>query len=246
MGLRRVTIVTFAASCFGLVAGESIYAAATCSPSIAPSPPIPFGPRGSGNSTRCEGFFKAQIAGRLFDLVSFTKGLPAIPPQNVAEIQLAPDVPVQSELTIVARSISASEFYQMSASVAPGNKLVWPLNDVVLQQNGPRSQIGLLGHFIESDGTQVFVALAGANAATSDIQFRVRTTATVLNLKMRWRPDDASGVYVAWNLIKKKAQAGEVIDLNLSALPVGRQFIEIAGTPSNSSVATSIGIHLVR
>jgi hypothetical protein len=243
------TVAVFAGllfATFGFLFVGTALADGDCDPAIKPAGPIPFGPRGDGPSSRCEGFFESPVKGRLFDVVAYTDGLERVPPQGTTEMSLEAAAPVQTDLTVVARSLSDTEFYQMTGTIAQGKRLVWPLKDVVLATSGPKARIGLLGSFKDSSGNEVFVPIVDKAQPSGAVHLTVRARVVVLKLKFRVRPDDDTGAFGDWRDLAKKAQPGDLIPIDFSSLPAGQNYLEISGTPTTSTIATTIGVHLVR
>jgi len=143
-------------------------------------------------SDRCEGFYSSRVAGSDFKVVGLTIGrfIYQMDPNEIVEISL-PRHPQQKKLRIQAQAIQVQTYYRMDAELDGGQRLEWPVKDIIIQQPEKLTcnQIGLLA-WEEMDGERVYFpvrALPQKAVAGPDQSLYIIISPLVDYDKFKWR-----------------------------------------------------------
>lgn len=142
---------------------------------------------------RCEGFYRSQVSVRDIDVVGLIKGnfSFALDKNEVVEIS-SPFVQDQS-VNVRAMGIPIKTYYRMDAKILAGQKLIWPIADVIYPQQLSARRIGVFG-WIGDEDNKIYVPLSTVSkvnpSITDDRRIRLylRTSVNVENVK--WRVSD--------------------------------------------------------
>jgi len=234
-----------------LISCESAYSGVRCASDIVPveTPGVAYGPRGN----RCEGFYHSKVAAGSIDVVGVVQGAFQfkLDPKEVLEVSS----PIIRDEMIHVRAVGipVKTYYRMDAELRPGQKLIWPVADVILPQKLSPNKIGVFGWTEKQDKTFYVPvrAISALYAGVSDetIHLFLRTSADVENVK--WRVSDfvkdrCSPPSKKWyDTGRKHYRAGQPIHISLPSTRAEGLCVEVAAKDESSARWLKQNVHII-
>jgi hypothetical protein len=196
-----------------------------------------FGYRYRPTPDRCEGLYRALMAGESLELLSFTIGRAFDPLPGHRLLITAPDVHALNvqRIAVIARAIPPRIYYRMDLTVASGGSVQWPLGAVVLPAGLEPANIGLVGSVQTIDGSIYYVPLWLSASESAERQGGSKPTIVfrplVDSTSPLWRLYDATGTASPWNKYGTDLKAGEPFSLTLDPLAGKAMSLDVAARP---------------
>lgn len=200
------SIIVFITVCHPVVAQDG------CNPNITPSEKSKFKYKKRGN--RCEGFYKSPVTEPSLDVVGVLRGKFKYKIDEKEVITLSvPDV-TYDRLTVQAQALPLNTYYLMNATLRSGEKLVWPVKDVLFPSAVPSRNISVYG-YIERQDSIIYIPLHAHSKmvkATNVDRIRVvlRATVDIEKVLYRWETSDTRKKH-DWEWILRQISAGTKI-----------------------------------
>lgn len=193
------------------------------------------GYRQRGN--RCEGFYRAQVASiSAISVIGFIKGSLHfdLSEDEVIEVSV-PALPI--DLHIRAVGIPFKTYYRMDSRIAPGEKLIWPVKDVIYPAKLSAKTINVFG-WIEQENEIVYVPVSAKakidSAIYNEEEINLYLRASLNMQKVLWRFYEViDGVPSQLSPWKQDTESfyrfGEPIRITLPSSSTGEIYVEVAG-----------------
>jgi hypothetical protein len=217
-----------------------------CDPSLEPVENLDLQYRERGD--RCEGFYQANVAsGDVLQIVGLTYGIFTY---NALEDQsIVLDCPLASDCSVHVRAVGVPirMYYQMDATVGPGETLLWPLDEVVLAQGIPAEDIALSAWIgdpesISSPEVYVPVRVSGGSeyeCSTCPVVLCIRSSADVGDVQWRFAAahDGTCGTWSDWKPVSDLLySAGRQIRISIEVQDAQRVCVEVAARTGLTAV----------
>lgn len=201
---------------------------------------------------RYEGFYEKKCGGSL-ELVSLMYGRLIFDWQPFVVITVvAPQI--KKTVNVRARAIPLKTYYQMDSRIIPGDKLKWPINDVIYKAQLKPSMIGVFG-WLTDGNKKIFVPLATTQHDHMPTVFRrsvvliVRPDVDVETVICRFfhfkRPEDLPSIG-DWIEIDNYIYAGCPVKIEIpSRFSSSEVIAEIRAKPGNSGTWLSLKINVL-
>jgi hypothetical protein len=195
------------------------------------------------NDLRCEGLYESPIDAS-FRIVSLLSGTLNFDIEKHSElIVVAPDI---SELTaesvhIRAVGLPLKTYYRMDAEIMSGNKLRWPIREILYPAKLTAKRIGVFG-WTGSESNKYFVPLIvvptneDIDAAKSlPIELKLRTEEDIESVIWRTFEENNKNINLPqWKIAAENLDAGEIISLKLNKVKSKILYVHISAKPYNT------------
>jgi len=183
-------------------------------------------------SGRCEGLYVSPVSAPTLELISLLRGkleydLDTDKQLEVTPPKVPPTAPGPLYIRAVARPLKT--YYRMDATIALGDRLIWPLLDVLEPLRLDASRIGLYA-WLQTDTGKLFVplrvALQRAAPSVGPIETVIRSTVDVEALL--WRVAGNQETVSAWQQAGVNIAAGQPVSLDVPEGPQAILHLEVA------------------
>jgi hypothetical protein len=157
-------------------------------------------------------------------------------------------------VNIRAVALPVGTYYRMDAAQLPGDKMIWPVKDVLLPAGLSDNRIGLFG-WIEADPEKIFVPLRvepqGKSSPAQEenslqLMFRAMTEVDSIVWRSSMETDEFSGSLKWQDLVKTPVPSGQPVTLTLPPGPQTILRIEVAAKERNGDQWSILKIRVFR
>lgn len=234
-----------------LISCETAYSGPRCDPEIIPvdTPGVGYGPRGD----RCEGFYLSKAPTESIDVIGVIIGTFQFRVQQKEVIEISSPMMKTETIHVRAVGIPIRTYYRMDAELHPGQKLRWPVADVIFPQKLSPEKIGVFG-WIREHGHMFYVPVrakpaSSEGAGDGTIHLFLRASANVDNVK--WRSADmmdekCSPPGKQWHdTDRTHYRAGQPIRISLPPTRSEGLCIEVAAKDQRSNRWLKQNVHVI-
>jgi len=189
------------------------------------------------NDKICEGFYRSKVSVDNLDVVGLSLDRLRFDSSQSRPLRISAPFINNQIVKVRAVGIPLKTYYRLDAQLAPGETLLWHLQDVLARKKIRGSKIGLYGQLAEDP--EVYVPLAIDDQVTGDIVLTLRASIDIANVS--WRSADfRKGRCTkpnAWQDLSSPRgfRGGQGIDISLPSGKNRQLCVEVAAKPKKSS-----------
>ena len=225
---------------FPLIIGHEPAFSQLCDRDISPVENESIAYRQRGN--RCEGFYRSKVSAGSIDIVGAVKGSLHFKLDENEVVEISSSVIKDQPINVRAIGIPIKTYYRMDAQILPGQKLIWPIADVIYPQKLSARKIGVFG-WIENEKGKAYVpvmALAKMDSIAEDRKIRLYFRTSVDVECVKWRSSDvidgACSSLGKWNNAGESYyRTGESICITLPPSEMAELCVEVAAKEKNTA-----------
>ncbi|MEO1336797.1 MAG: hypothetical protein AAFV29_14215, partial [Myxococcota bacterium] len=152
---------------------------------------------------RCEGFYESPISAPALSVVSVLVGKITYSLKDEAPLALEPPSCHDGSVSVRAMSLRARTYYRMDATIAPDDRLAWPIKDILRRARLRPSVLGAYG-FERKDRKTLYLPLRihqPGRERDLDVEDKVSVavrTGTALQT-VKWRVVDRTKLKKEWH-----------------------------------------------
>lgn len=190
-------------------AGET--ARARCDRRLKPAPGA-IGYTWRGN--RCEGFYESPISAPALSVVSVLIGKIKYSLKDDAPLELEAPKCHDGPITVRALSLRPRTYYRMDAELNPGERLDWPVNDIIRRARLRPSVLGAYGFERKGKRTlylplRIYQAGKKSEGSADQVSIAVRTGTSLKTVK--WRIIKKGAFVKQWRTAIKRPVAAQAV-----------------------------------
>lgn len=163
---------------------------------------------------RCEGFYESPISAPALSVVSVLIGKIAYSLKDDSPLELEAPKCHDGSIQVRALSLRPRTYYRMDAELSPGERLDWPVNDILRRAKLRPSVLGAYGFEKKNKRTtylplRIFQAAKKKAKPASKVSVAVRTGTSLETVK--WRIVDKKKLKKNWHTATKRPVPGQAI-----------------------------------
>jgi hypothetical protein len=200
---------------------------------------IAYKKRGSGKSTRCEGFYRQKVGAEL-TVVHVVKGDFRFKLNRKEVVNISSPIINKQTICVRAVGIPSNTYYRMDAQINPNKVLSWPIGDVINGQRLSSQKIGVYG-FLKRGRKKIYIPVRAKAKMASVIQeekIKLYLRAPVQLDEVWWRLKEGHNCSRAgkWNR-PDSIENQELIKITLpqQSSVTGELCVEVAAKPSTTA-----------
>lgn len=233
-----------------LFSAELALADGNCNPRLKAQPIFGYEARGSGDSSRCEGFYVSPVDGDPLQVIGVSVGLPLVPPRDTTELvlEVAADAADRKGFRLHAESKGLRDYYRLDTTVGTSGRFRWPLSDVVLKRPFLMERIGVYAYGGSTDEMlylPVRLRIDGS-ALAGDTYVSLRSGIDLERVRWRWRPDNQTGRFGEWRTVASRMPSGDARQITLPSDIDRQSVVEVAGYQTGTSRPHGVTIRIAR
>lgn len=194
---------------------------------------------------RCEGFYRSDASVTKIDIMSLVKGGFLFKSDKNEIVEIFSPVVKDKPVYVRAVGIPIKTYYRMDAKISQGQKLRWPIGDLIYPQKLSSKKIGVFG-WIGKEAKKIYVpvrAAAKMDSSANDGKIRLCVRAPVNVEQVKWRSSHVTNGICSspgkWNDpdIRKRSfyRTGQPIRIILPSDETGELCVEISAKKQNSA-----------
>lgn len=208
---------------------------------------IAYGKRGN----RCEGFYRSKVSAGSLDMVSLVRGRFHFALKENEVIEVASSIASKETINVRAVGIPMKMYYRMDAQLAAGQKLNWPVRDVIYPQKIKSVKIGIYG-WTGSGKKKTYIPVrttAHVVSGTQDNRVRLVFRSSVDVQDTQWRifkwTDSGCSQRKNWKKLKISSySSGQPITVELTEPELSKICVEMAAWDISASRWLKRKVHI--